>query len=145
MAVPAYVTVVAVVVTAVLGVVVGVAGAHWKARTRRAQVATGPTVAELLARIVRRSHTGLAVINRFGDVVLSNDRAEVLGAVVDARPEGRVAQAAATVSESGGTAEIDLSRASSSRRTPQAVIARLGPLGAAASRRDSRDRCAWSW
>ena len=48
-------------------------------------------MAELLARIVRRSHTGLAVINRFGDVVLSNDRAEVLGAVVDARAENRVA------------------------------------------------------
>ncbi|NMO91838.1 sensor histidine kinase [Actinomycetospora sp. TBRC 11914] len=103
---------------------------HWKARTKRAEVvAAGPTVAELLARIVRRSHTGLAVINRFGDVVLSNDRAEVLGAVVDARPEGRVAEAAARVSETGGAAEIDLSPPTSSRRSPQSVIARLGPLG----------------
>lgn len=130
MAVPAYVTVLAAVLAAVLGVVVGAAGVHWKARTKRAAtVAAGPTVAELLARIVRRSHTGLAVINRFGDVVLSNDRAEVLGAVVDARAEGRVAEAAAQVSGSGGTAEIDLSPAPSARRAPQSVIARLGPLG----------------
>ncbi len=130
MAVPAYVTVLAAVLAAVLGVVVGAAGVRWKARgTRAAVVASGPTVAELLARIVRRSHAGLAVINRFGDVVLSNDRAEALGAVVDARPEGRVAAAAATVAESGGTAEIDLSPPSAARRTPQSVIARLGPLG----------------
>ncbi|WP_414637763.1 sensor histidine kinase [Actinomycetospora sp.] len=130
MAVPAYVTVLAAVLAAVLGVAVGAAGVHWKARTKRATtVAAGPTVAELLARIVRRSHTGLAVVNRFGDVVLSNDRAEVLGAVVDARPEGRVAEAAARVSGSGGTAEIDLSPAVSARRAPQSVIARLGPLG----------------
>ncbi|MDT7745697.1 MAG: two-component system, OmpR family, sensor histidine kinase SenX3 [Actinomycetota bacterium] len=130
MAVPAYVTVLAVVLAAVLGVVVGAAGVHWKAREKRATVvAAGPTVAELLARIVRRSHAGLAVINRFGDVVLSNDRAEVLGAVVGARPENRVAEAAARVSETGGSAEIDLSPSSSARRTPQSVIARLGPLG----------------
>jgi two-component system, OmpR family, sensor histidine kinase SenX3 len=129
-AVPAYVTVLAAVLAAVVGVVVGAAGVHWKARTKRTTtVAAGPTVAELLARIVRRSHTGLAVINRFGDVVLSNDRAEVLGAVVDARPEGRVAEAAARVSEAGGTPEIDLSPAASGRRAPQSVIARLGPLG----------------
>ncbi len=130
MAVPAYVTVLAAVLAAVLGLVVGAAGVRWKARSKRAAVvASGPTVAELLARIVRRSHTGLAVINRFGDVVLSNDRAEVLGAVVDARPENRVADAAATVSAGGGSAEIDLSPPSTSRRTPQSVIARLGPLG----------------
>ena len=130
MAVPAYVTVLAAVVAAVLGVVVGATAVRWKRRTRAAVVAaTGPTVAELLARIVRRSHAGLAVINRFGDVVLSNDRAEVLGAVVGARPENRVAEAAARVAETGGSAEIDLSPPSSARRTPQSVIARLGPLG----------------
>ncbi len=130
MAVPAYVTVLAAVLAAVVGIVVGAAGVHWKARGKRAAVvAAGPTVAELLARIVRRSHAGLAVINRFGDVVLSNDRAEVLGAVVDSRPEGRVAAAAAKVAESGGTAEIDLSPPSAGRRSPQSVIARLGPLG----------------
>lgn len=130
MAVPAYVTVLAVVLAAVAGVVVGAAGVRWKARSKRAAVvAAGPTVAELLARIVRRSHTGLAVINRFGDVVLSNDRAEVLGAVVDARPDGRVAAAAERIAAQGGTAEIDLSPPVASRRAPQSVIARLGPLG----------------
>jgi two-component system sensor histidine kinase SenX3 len=129
-AVPAYVTVLAVVLAAVVGVVVGAACVTWKARDRRAAVvAAGPTVAELLARIVRRSHAGLAVINRFGDVVLSNDRAEVLGAVVGARPDNRVAEAAKRVSETGGSAEIDLSPPSSGRRTPQSVIARMGPLG----------------
>lgn len=130
MAVPAYVTVLAVVVAAVGGAVVGAAAVRWKTRSKRAVVAAaGPTVAELLARIVRRSHTGLAVINRFGDVVLSNGRAEVLGAVVDARPESRVAAAAGRVSEQGGTAEIDLSPPVAGRRAPQSVIARLGPLG----------------
>ena len=129
MAVPAYVTVLAAVIAAVVGVVVGATAVRWKGRTRAAVVATGPTVAELLARIVRRSHAGLAVVNRFGDVVLSNDRAEVLGAVVGARPENRVAEAAARVSETGGSAEIDLSPPVSGRRSPQSVIARLGPLG----------------
>ena len=53
----------------------------------------------------------------------------MLGAVVDARPESRVAAAASRVSEQGGTPEIDLSPPVAGRRAPQSVIARLGPLG----------------
>lgn len=133
MAVPAYLIVlaaVAVLVAAGLGVVGGLVVSRSRARTRRAaETRPGPTVAELLARLVRRSHSGLVVLNRFGDIVLANERAETLGVVVGARPDARVAAAAALISEGGVTTEIDLSPSTTVRRAPQSVVARIHALG----------------
>jgi len=129
-AVPVLVTVVALLAAAV-GALAGAAAIRWKARDERrhARVA-GPTIAELLARLVRRSHAGIAVINRFGDVVLSNERAEALGAVVDARPDPRLAAAAEKVAAGGEPTEVDLSPATPPPgRTPQTIIAQVRPLG----------------
>ena len=98
MAVPAIVFVLAVVLAAAGGAVVGAAVVRWKARDAGVRARrSGPTVAELLARLVRKSQSGIAVVNRFGDVVLANERAEALGAVVDSRPDPRIAAAAEKV------------------------------------------------
>ena len=130
MAVPAFVTVLVAVVAAALGVVAGLAVGRSRSRARRAaRRQEGPTVAELLARLVRRSRSGLVVINRFGDVVLSNERAEELGAVVGARPAGPIATAAYRVASGGEASEIDLSPAPSTGGAPRSVIADIRPLG----------------
>ena len=87
-------------------------------------------MAELLARLVRRSQSGIAVVNRFGDVVLSNERAEALGAVVDARPDPRLAAAAERVAAGGEPCEVDLSpRSFAPGSTPQTIVAQVRSLG----------------
>ena len=125
------VTVVVALVATALGAVAGAAAVRWKARDERGQDRSrGPTVAELLARLVRRSQSGIAVVNRFGDVVLSNERAEALGAVVDARPDPRLAAAAEKVAAGGEACEVDLSPASHPPgSTPQTIVAQVRPLG----------------
>ena len=130
MAVPAYVTVLVAVAAVAIGVVGGLAVSRWRARSvRRSTRHEGPTVAELLARLVRRSHSGLVVLNRFGDVVLANERAEVLGAVVGSRVDARVAAASSLVADAGDSTEIDLSPSITGRGTPRSVVARLHALG----------------
>lgn len=129
MAVPAFVTVLVAVVAAALGVVVGLAVGRSRSRARRSARHEGPTVAELLARLVRRSRSGLVVINRFGDVILANERAEELGAVVGSRPAGPIATAAGRVATGGEPSEVDLSPAPSTGRAPRSVIAAVRPLG----------------
>ncbi|MHC1562015.1 sensor histidine kinase [Actinomycetospora sp. C-140] len=130
MTVPVLVTVVVALAAAALGAVAGAAGVRWKRDEVRRVRASGPTVAELLARLVRRSHAGIAVVNRFGDVVLSNERAEALGAVVDARPDPRLVAAAEQVAGGGDAAEVDLSpRSHPPGSTPQTIVAQVRPLG----------------
>jgi two-component system sensor histidine kinase SenX3 len=129
--VPVLVTVVVALVAAALGAVAGSSAVRWRAREEGSRERSrGPTVAELLARLVRRSQSGIAVVNRFGDVVLSNERAEALGAVVDARPDPRLAAAAEKVAAGGEHCEVDLSPATfPPGSTPQTIVAQVRPLG----------------
>jgi two-component system, OmpR family, sensor histidine kinase SenX3 len=129
--IPVLVTVVVALVAAALGAVAGSSAVRWRARDEGPRERSrGPTVAELLARLVRRSQSGIAVVNRFGDVVLSNERAEALGAVVDARPDPRLAAAAAKVAAGGEPCEVDLSPSTfPPGSTPQTIVAQVRPLG----------------
>jgi two-component system, OmpR family, sensor histidine kinase SenX3 len=129
--VPVLVAVAVALVAAALGAVAGSSAARWRTRDEGSRERSrGPTVAELLARLVRRSQSGIAVVNRFGDVVLSNERAEALGAVVDARPDPRLAAAAEKVAAGGEPCEVDLSPATfPPSSTPQTIVAHVRPLG----------------
>ncbi|SDD42637.1 sensor histidine kinase [Actinokineospora iranica] len=90
----------------------------------------GPTVAELVQRLVHSSHTGVVVLNRFGDVVIHNPRAETLGLVRDHRVDDRARKAAEVVLETGEPIEIDLSPLESrGGRSPEAVLGEVRPLG----------------
>ena len=65
---------------------VGAAGGFWVTRPNRRRERrkpSGPTVAELLQRLVHSTDNGIVVLNRFGDVVLHNPRADELGFVRD--------------------------------------------------------------
>ncbi|GAA4813756.1 ATP-binding protein [Actinomycetospora chlora] len=124
------VTVVVALLAAALGAVAGAAAVRWKRDEHHGERSRGPTVAELLARLVRRSQSGIAVVNRFGDVVLSNERAEALGAVVDGRPDPRLAAAAERVAVGGEPGEVDLSPTSyPPGSTPQTIVAQVRSLG----------------
>ncbi|WP_210717564.1 sensor histidine kinase [Amycolatopsis acididurans] len=99
-------------------------------RRRRAERRpTGPTVAELLLRLVRSSNNGVVVLNRFGDMVLHNRRAETLGLVRDNRADPRARVAAEQVVETDETVEIDLSPLEARGRQPAAVVGEVRPLG----------------
>jgi len=99
-------------------------------RRRRAErQPIGPTVAELLLRLVRSSNNGVVVLNRFGDMVLHNRRAETLGLVRDNRADPRARVAAEQVVETDETVEIDLSPLEARGRQPAAVVGEVRPLG----------------
>ncbi|MEU0515530.1 ATP-binding protein [Amycolatopsis sp. NPDC006125] len=99
-------------------------------KRRRAQRRpSGPTVAELLLRLVRSSNNGILVLNRFGDLVLFNRRAEALGLVQANRADPRARVAAEQVEETGDPMEIDLSPLEARGRQPEAVVAEIRPLG----------------
>ncbi|WP_424923574.1 sensor histidine kinase [Amycolatopsis acidicola] len=98
-------------------------------RRREARRPTGPTIAELLLRLVRSSNNGLLVLNRFGDMVLHNKRAETLGLVKDNRADTRARKAAEQVVETDEELEIDLSPLEARGRQPAAVLGEVRPLG----------------
>ncbi|WP_285469554.1 sensor histidine kinase [Actinokineospora globicatena] len=90
----------------------------------------GPTVADLVQRIIQSTHTGVVVLNRFGDVVIHNPRAEELGLVRNNRVDDRARKAAEVVVETGDPIEVDLSPLESrGGRTPEAVLGEVRPLG----------------
>lgn len=112
----------------VIGIVVG----FLLTRTRRASAAragAGPSAAELLRRLVRSSDNGLLVLNRFGDQVLYNPRAEHLGLVHDNQADPRAAAAVEEVVRTGQPQEVDLSPLQVRGRQPSAVIGEVRPLG----------------
>ncbi|HJQ46806.1 MAG TPA: ATP-binding protein [Amycolatopsis sp.] len=98
-------------------------------RRREERQPTGPTVAELLLRLVRSSNNGVVVLNRFGDMVLHNRRAEALGMVRDNRADPRARVAAEQVVETDETVEVDLSPLEARGRQPAAVVGEARPLG----------------
>ncbi|WP_199191196.1 sensor histidine kinase [Amycolatopsis sp. CA-126428] len=101
-----------------------------RARTRREEVRPpGPTIAELLERLVRSSHNGIVVLNRFGDMVLHNPRAYELGLVKVNQADPRARKAAEQVSETDEALEIDLSPLEARGRQPEAVLGQVRPLG----------------
>ncbi|WIV58948.1 sensor histidine kinase [Amycolatopsis nalaikhensis] len=112
----------------VAGAVVGYLIA--RARTRREEARPpGPTVAELLERLVRSSHNGVVVLNKFGDMVLHNPRAYELGLVKVNQADARARKAAEQVVETDEPVEIDLSPLEARGRQPEAVLGQVRPLG----------------
>ncbi|HEY4004670.1 MAG TPA: ATP-binding protein [Pseudonocardia sp.] len=113
--------------TLVLGLVGGLV---WCRRgTARRDVPVGPTFADLLHRLVQSSGTGIAVINRYGDVVLHNPRATELGLVLVARADARAVQACEQAISAGTALEVDLSPLEHRGRQPEAVLGHVRPLG----------------
>ncbi|WP_410638216.1 sensor histidine kinase [Amycolatopsis sp. lyj-346] len=101
-----------------------------RARTRREEARPpGPTVAELLERLVRSSNNGIVVLNRFGDMVLHNPRAYELGLVRVNQADPRARKAAEQVTETDEPLEIDLSPLEARGRQPEAVLGQVRPLG----------------
>ena len=98
------------------------------ARRTRPAAPTVLTVAELMQRVVDSSHNGVAVLNEWGDVVLHNPRAVVLGVVRNNQPDPRVRAAAELVRQQGRTLEVDLSPLESHGRGPAAVRGEVRPL-----------------
>nr|WP_202505609.1 ATP-binding protein [Amycolatopsis rubida] len=113
----------------VVGAVAGFLTARARAR-REAARPTGPTVAELLMRLIRSSNNGVIVLNRFGDLVLHNPRAYELGLVRVNQADRRARKAAEQVVETDEPMEVDLSPLESrGRRQPEAVLGEVRPLG----------------
>jgi len=98
------------------------------ARRTRPAAPTVMTVAELMQRVVDSSHNGVAVLNEWGDVVLHNPRAVVLGVVRNNQPDPRVRAAAELVRQQGRTLEVDLSPLEAHGRGPAAVRGEVRPL-----------------
>ena len=119
------------VALAVAGLLVGLtAGALWARRpARRSARPAGPTFADLLHRVVQSSRNGVAVLNRYGDVVLHNPRANELGLVRVARADPRALKAAEQAIASGAALEVDLSPLEHRGRQPEAVLGHVRPLG----------------
>ncbi|MEW2500504.1 MULTISPECIES: ATP-binding protein [unclassified Amycolatopsis] len=113
----------------VVGAVVGFLIARARARKETARP-VGPTVAELLERLIRSSRSGVVVLNRFGDLVLHNPRAYELGLVRVNQADPRARAAAEQVVETDEPMEIDLSPLENrGRRQPEAVLGEVRPLG----------------
>lgn len=122
-----------VLLTAIGALVVGAVAGYLAARARARREAarpTGPTVAELLERLIRSSNNGVIVLNRFGDLVLHNPRAYELGLVRVNQADPRARKAAEQVVETDEPMEVDLSPLESrGRRQPEAVLGEVRPLG----------------
>ncbi len=119
----------------IIGVLaIGVAAGFLAARAtshRDRRRPAGPTVADLLQRLVHSTNNGIVVLNRFGDVVLHNPRADELGFVRDNQADGRARTAAEQALESGEPVAVDLSPVNRSLRGrgPAAVHGEVRPLG----------------
>jgi two-component system sensor histidine kinase SenX3 len=96
---------------------------------RRPSRPDGPTVADLLHRVVTSSGSGIAVINPFGDVVLHNRRAADLGVMRGHRAEPRVLEAAERALAGDDPIDVDLSPTAALGRRLEAVAASVRPLG----------------
>jgi two-component system sensor histidine kinase SenX3 len=130
------VTLAAVVLTAtgalVLGGVIGVLIGRRGRAVDPQPNQPGPTIADLVQRIVLSSHNCVVLLNKAGDVVLHNQPAADLGLVRGSRPDARAWQAAQQVLASGQVVQVDLSPLEHSARTgrgPTAVLGEVRPLG----------------
>lgn len=115
----------------VLGLVLGYLSAGARNRYERTRP-NGPTVAELLQRLVHSTNNGVVVLNKFGDVVVHNPKADELGFVSDSRADARARKAAERALETGEPVPVDLSPLEHNTlrgRTPAAVHGEVRPLG----------------
>ena len=125
-------SVVLAVLAAALGVVVGLIAARaWQSeRSVRHSAATAITVSEVLQRVVESSESGIVVVDRFGDVVVCNPRAEELGVVRERRMDQRAWAAVERVFLAKQAVEVVLSAPDTRPgRAPMAVIGVARPLG----------------
>ncbi|GAB3495530.1 sensor histidine kinase [Amycolatopsis cihanbeyliensis] len=113
----------------VVGAVIGFLAARVRRAGPQGRGPSGPTVAELLERQVRSSNNGVVVLNRFGDLVLHNPRAEALGMIRNNQADARARKAAEQVVDTAEPVEIDLSPLEVRGRQPEAVLGEVRPLG----------------
>ncbi|MBY6413655.1 sensor histidine kinase [Rhodococcus sp. BP-252] len=76
--------------------------------SERRRASSGLTMSQVLDLIVLASESGIAVVDKFHDVVLFNPRAEELGLVRNRLIDDRAWEAAQKVLEDGQSVEIDL-------------------------------------
>nr|WP_296774639.1 ATP-binding protein [Rhodococcus sp. (in: high G+C Gram-positive bacteria)] len=98
--------------------------------SERTAASSGLTMSQVLDLIILASESGIAVVDRFHDVVLSNPRAEELGLVRNRLIDDRAWEAAQKVLADGHAVEVDISskdpRTSTSRdRMAVRCVARL--------------------
>lgn len=119
-----------VVAAAVVGYLIGaVAVPQLKARyTRREAEQGGLTMSQVLDLIVLASQSGIAVVDRFHDVVLFNPRAEELGLVHNRLIDDRAWQAVLTVLDTGAPVEVDLSATNVGRGRAKIAVRGLAQL-----------------
>jgi len=127
------VTALAYALPAAAALLLGVAGGFWWGRRSVApapapQPDAGPTLAELLRRAFTSSGTGLAVLSRHGDVVMSNAQAVTLGVVAEGRVDPRAWVVCERVLRDGTVQAVDLSPLDHRGRRPEAVLATVRPL-----------------
>ncbi len=102
--------------------------------SRRSRAA-GLTVSQVLDHVVESSASAVAVVDRYGDVVLTNPRAEELGVVHGRRLDDRARVAAQRVFAAGEVTEIVLGGGEARPgRVPLAVHGVARPLGDADGR-----------
>ncbi|MET0200079.1 two-component sensor histidine kinase [Rhodococcus sp. RS1C4] len=77
--------------------------------SERARATSGLTMSQVLDLIILASESGIAVVDRFHDVVLSNPRAEELGLVRNRLIDDRAWEAAQKVLADGHPVEVDIS------------------------------------
>ncbi len=109
------------VVAAVLGGIVTVAVGRLVQRRAHGSDETDLTMFDVLDRVVHGASTGIAVVDKFHDVVLSNPRAEELGLVRNRQIDDRAWVAACQVLETRKSIELDLGAKALLGREPVAV------------------------
>lgn len=117
-----------------LGGAVGFAVGRMRGARPRAGEPGGITVADLVQRVVRSSHSGVVLLDPEGDVLLHNPRAAELGLVRGLRPDDRAWTAAQQVLASDAVVQVDLTPLGSvppagTGRRPAAVLGEVRPLG----------------
>lgn len=116
------------VVAAVLGGIVTVAVGRLVQRRAHGSDETDLTMFDVLDRVVHGASTGIAVVDKFHDVVLSNPRAEELGLVRNRQIDDRAWVAACQVLETRKSIELDLGAKALLGREPVAVRCTVRPL-----------------
>ncbi|MFX1759310.1 MULTISPECIES: ATP-binding protein [Rhodococcus] len=116
------------VVAAVLGGIVTVAVGRLAQRRAHGSDDADLTMLDVLDAVVHGSSTGIAVVDKFHDVILFNPRAEELGLVRNRLIDDRAWIAATRVLESRKPLELDLGTKSSLGRDRLAVRCTVRPL-----------------
>ena len=123
-------TLAVVLLAAAVGLAVGVlVGRSARRPAEQATPAGGLTVGQVLDRIVSSAQNGIAVVDRFGDVVLANGRAEELGITHDRRMDEHAWRAVEKVFRTREITAVDLPQGESrAGRGPTSVQATARPL-----------------